>query len=223
MFKINKKMMSILASIVISFTCLVPMTAAGFASDAINITLDTSTLKPTNYCYYTPYGGSTVLSCNWTCLTNIVAAGKGWTIGSANRVLNYNASFSITGNNGCAYLGCNGWTKNPLVEYYVTDSWFNFRPVYGASKGQVSSDGGTYDIYKNTQVNMPSINGTATFDQFWSVRQSQRMQGSNNTITFTNHVNAWKSKGMSPGNIWDYQVIAVDYYQSSGNICLTIW
>ena len=214
MFKINKKIMAILAAMVISFTCLVPMTA--FATNYIYIS--------NNSCANVVGSGSGGnFSVTWTNCTFI--AGRGWQVGNASRVLNYNAG--IWKNNGglqsYSHLGAYGWTRNPLIEYRVIDSWFNWRPVYGSSKGTVSSDGGTYDIYKNTQVNQPSIIGITTFDQFWSVRQSQRTQGQNNTITFANHVNAWKSKGLNLGATWDFQIIAVEGYQSTGQANVTIW
>ncbi|KAJ6527057.1 glycoside hydrolase, partial [Mycena capillaripes] len=54
-------------------------------------------------------------------------------------------------------------------------------------KGIVVSNASTYDIYEHTQVNQPSIIGTATFSQYLSIRQNKRTRGS---VAIQNHVNA---------------------------------
>jgi hypothetical protein len=115
-------------------------------------------------------------------------------------------------------LSVYGWTKNPLVEYYIIESWGSWKPPGSASsKGTITTDGGTYDIFQNSRTG-PSIEGNTTFQQFWSVRQSKHTSG---IITCGNHFSAWESKGMRMGNLYEVSFV-VEGYQSSGNADVTM-
>ncbi|CZT07246.1 hypothetical protein WAI453_012959 [Rhynchosporium graminicola] len=162
-------------------------------------------------------GAAGQYSINWSGNNGNLVGGKGWQPGTANRVIKYNANYKPNGN---SYLSIYGWTKNPLVEYYIVESFGTYNPSSGATKkGTVVADGDTYDVYQSTRVNAPSISGTATFQQYWSVRRNKRTSGS---VTVATHFAAWANFGMKLGNTFDYQIVATEGYFSSGSATVTV-
>ncbi|KZO92775.1 glycoside hydrolase family 11 protein [Calocera viscosa TUFC12733] len=142
-------------------------------------------------------------------------AGKGWATGSARAI-----TFSATNVNlGTGYLSVYGWSTDPLVEYYIVEDWAGYDPSSGGTyQGTLTSDGATYDVYEDTRTNEPSIEGTATFNQYWSVRQTTRTSG---TVTTANHFDAWASLGMNLGT-FNYQIVSTEGFGSSGSATVTV-
>ena len=145
-------------------------------------------------------------STSWSNIGDFVA-GVGWNPGS-NQTVSFSSSLSST---GTSLLSLYGWSTSPLVEYYVEENYTGSPNTAGTYMGQVISDGGTYNIYEHQQVNQPSIQGTATFEQYLAIRTSPTSSG---TITFPNFVKAWSSHGMNLGTL-NYQIMATESWGSS--------
>lgn len=123
--------------------------------------------------------------------------------------VDYEADYEPVGN---SYLCLYGWTREPLVEYYIVDSWGSWRPPGAASIDTITVDGAEYDVYRTLREEQPSIDGTATFEQYWSVRKEKRTEG---TIDASAHFEAWESLGMPMGKFYEAS-LTVEGYQSSG-------
>ncbi|KAF7980057.1 hypothetical protein HWV62_39832 [Athelia sp. TMB] len=217
-------------TIMVSFSSLLfaASTVAGVFAMPGNLTARSGTPSSTgtsNGYYYSFWtdGGADVTYTNgpggeysvtWSGSGNFVG-GKGWNPGSA-QAISFSGSYNPDGN---SYLSVYGWTTDPLIEYYITEDFGTYDPSTGATlKGTLTSDGSVYNIYETQRVNEPSIQGTATFNQYWSVRQTHRTSG---TVTTANHFNAWAAAGLPLGT-FNYQIVATEGYYSSGSSDITV-
>lgn len=117
------------------------------------------------------------------------------------------------------YLSLYGWTKSPLIEFYVVEAFGSYDPSSAASAvGTAEIDGSTYTLLQTTRTNQPSIEGTSTFQQYWAVRKEHRTSGS---IDFGAHIDAWKGAGLDLGS-FDYMILATEGYKSSGSSTVTV-
>ncbi|KAK4561522.1 hypothetical protein LTR86_004840 [Recurvomyces mirabilis] len=150
----------------------------------------------------------------WSGNTDFVV-GLGWSTGAA-RNIQYSATYSASGSG--SYLAVYGWVNSPQAEYYIVESYGSYNPCSGQQNlGTISSDGGSYTFCTDTRNNQPSITGTSTFTQFWSVRQTQRTSG---TITVGTHWNTWKQHGF--GSSYNFQVMAVEAFSGSGSASVKV-
>lgn len=160
----------------------------------------------------------------WSNGTNNWVGGKGWNPGGP-KVVNYSGSYNVD-NSQNSYLALYGWTRNPLIEYYVIESYGSYNPANcsgGTNYGSFQSDGATYNVRRCQRVNQPSIEGnSSTFYQYFSVRTPKKGFGAiSGTITVANHFNYWASQGLNLGN-HDYMVLATEGYQSRGSSDITV-
>jgi endo-1,4-beta-xylanase len=132
------------------------------------------------------------------------------------RTVTYQADIQASGN---WYLSLYGWTKSPLIEFYVVEAFGSYDPSSAAtSVGTAEIDGSTYTLLQTTRTNQPSIEGTSTFQQYWAVRKEHRTSGS---IDFGAHIDAWKGAGLDLGS-FDYMILATEGYKSSGSSTVTV-
>ncbi len=222
-----KQKMKLIFSISMSFIMLFTLFAVDVQAATTLTSNATGTIDGYNYELWKDNGntsmtlnGGGTFSCQWSNINNaLFRTGKKYNETQTHQQLgnisiNYACNYQPSGN---SYLAVYGWTSSPLVEYYIVESWGSWRPPGATSKGTITVDGATYDIYETTRYNQPSIKGTATFEQYWSVRTSKRTSG---TISVSDHFKAWESRGMQMGKMYEVSLV-VEGYQSSGRADVT--
>lgn len=220
-----RKILSFVASLVLCLQLIMPTSLVEAATVIYNN--DTGTHDGYNYELWKDNGTTSMtlnaggtFSCSWSNINNaLFRKGKKWDCTKTwqqlgNISVDYSCNYNPSGN---SYLCVYGWTRSPLVEYYIVDSWGTWRPPGSSPKGQITVDGGTYDVYETTRVNQPSIDGNTTFQQYWSVRTTKRTSG---TINVSEHFKAWERMGLKMGKMYE-AALTVEGYQSSGQATVT--
>ncbi len=213
-----------------SLVCAAALCASGVSAQTLTSN-STGTNNGFYYSFWKDSGNASMTlqaggryTSQWNSGTNNWVGGKGWNPGSSSRVLSYSGNYGVTSSQN-SYLAFYGWTRNPLIEYYIIESYGSYNPAScsgGTDYGSFQSDGATYNVRRCLRTQQPSIDGTQTFYQYFSVRNPKKGFGNiSGTITFGNHASFWASKGLNLGT-HDYQVLATEGYQSTGTSDITV-
>lgn len=162
-------------------------------------------------------GGGT-FTCNWEALNVLFRTGK--KLGSkmtyseyGTITLDYGAEYNVT-KGDVNYLCVYGWTEDPMIEFYILESHGSYKPGGTNLKGTYEMDGGTYEVYVDTRVNQPSIQGTKTFEQYFAIRTDKRSEG---TISISEHFKEWEKMGLNmTGKMYEV-ALCVEGYSSGGS------
>jgi hypothetical protein len=172
----------------------------------------------------TVFGSDATFKSNWSGAGDFLArVGLGWdSTKTYDQLGTISSDFAFTESisGGLTYIGIYGWSVSPLVEYYIMEDWVGSRPTGGGTKvSTFTIDGeGTYDVYQHMQVNQPSIMGSsATFPQFFSVRQTPRKCGH---ISISEHFKNWADLGLKLGKMEEARIL-VEAMNNSGSIEFT--
>ena len=227
----------LVSGIVTGLLCLTSVPSGiGLTSNAADDYQLTGTLDGYDYEVWNQYSQGTIsftpgnagtYNCSWSGIHNILfRSGKKWSSNPQWDTLNgiqvdYACDYNPNGN---SYLCVYGWTQNPLVEYYIVESYGSWRPP-GTSDtmamvGTITVDGGTYEVYKGTHDGPSIESGVTHFNQYWSVRVDGQLRTSG-TIDVSKHFKAWEDQfGMDMGGLHEV-ALNVEGWQSSGTANVT--
>ena len=157
----------------------------------------TMTLNPS-----TENGGA--FEVEWSGTINMLArTGKRWGSNSnvtVQNVGNITSEFEVewSSNDNVKYVSVYGWgyyDKADIpsgftdeIEYYIIQDRGSYNPTQGGKKfGSATIDGISYDFYTTDRVNQPSLSGTSTFKQYWSIPSNTSQHRTKGTISISKH------------------------------------
>ena len=106
-----------------------------------------------------------------------------------------------------------GWTKQPLVEFYILENWEGYVP--NTKKfASLFVDGSNFDMYR---VDLNSFDSYNYMIQLWSIRTKKRKKG---TVSVNEHFKTWEKFGYKLGKMYEV-TFCVEGYKDFGNANIT--
>ena len=186
----------------------------------------TMTLNPS-----TENGGA--FSVEWSGTINMLArSGKRWGSNSTvtvQNVGNITSEFEVewSSNDNVKYVSVYGWgyyDKADIpsgftdeIEYYIIQDRGSYNPTQGGKKfGSAVIDGISYDFYTTDRVQQPSLSGTSTFKQYWSIPSNTSQHRTKGTISISKHFSEWAKVGMKMGRLYEVASMKIESYTGQG-------
>ncbi len=186
----------------------------------------TMTLNPS-----TENGGA--FSVEWSGTINMLArSGKRWGSNSTvtvQNVGNITSEFEVewSSNDNVKYVSVYGWgyyDKQDIpsgfsdeIEYYIVQDRGSYNPTQGGKKfGSAVIDGISYDFYTTDRVQQPSLSGTSTFKQYWSIPSNTSQHRTKGTISISKHFSEWAKVGMKMGRLYEVASMKIESYTGQG-------
>lgn len=182
----------------------------------------TMTLNPS-----TENGGA--FSVEWSGTINMLArSGKRWGSNSTVTVQNvgnitseFEVEWSSTDN--VKYVSVYGWGYydqqdipsgfSNEIEYYIVQDRGSYNPTQGGKKfGSAVIDGISYDFYTTDRIQQPSLSGTSTFKQYWSIPSNTSQHRTKGTISISKHFSEWAKVGMKMGRLYEVASMKIESY-----------
>ena len=139
------------------------------------------------------------------------------------RCLEYDVDYFPKGD---SFMAVHGWTRNPLVEYFIVEAWGAVKPspMYPSATdcGSYILNGNTYDLYRNMVYNQPSLNGTTSFPRYWSIRTENPVRNYQNNhingyVSFCQHFQTWEQLGLDMSGTLYEVCLYFENHHSSGS------
>jgi len=186
----------------------------------------TMTLNPSD-----ANGGT--FSVEWSGTVNMLArSGKRWGSNSTvtvQNVGNITAEFEVEWNStdNVKYVSVYGWGYydqqdipsgfSNEIEYYIIQDRGSYNPTQGGKKfGSATIDGINYDFFTTDRINQPSLSGTSTFKQYWSIPSNTSQHRTKGTISISKHFDAWAKAGMKMGKLYEVASMKIESYTGQG-------